>query len=65
MTTLKQFAIELPAIRDEAKALWGEEWSGKIEEAVQGKPKYQYHLQQMLTSNDPVKYLKENSGKEK
>lgn len=23
MTTLKQFAIELPAIRDEAKVIWG------------------------------------------
>ena len=75
MTTLKEFAIEIPALRDEAKARWGEDQSfdyykTSTEGLVQAIPKshpvlgYQHHLQQMLISDNPVKYLKDHSGKE-
>jgi len=51
---------------DFAKALWGEELEyvyinrggGKpLEESL---PRYKFHLQQMVISNDPIKYLGEN-----
>ena len=61
--TLKEFAIELPALRDEAKALWGE---GNLK-VSEGPFKYSWklYLVEMLMSDDPVKYLKDNSKREK
>lgn len=54
---------------DFAKALWGEDiiewWGGeermvKPDDLVIGTPKWQYHLQQMVIVDDPIKYLGEN-----
>ena len=39
---------------DFAKALWGD-YSG-----VDSLPTWQYHLRQMVISDDPIKYLEEN-----
>ena len=56
--TLSELAQELPALKDEAKHLWGDEEKNwplyKIKD-------YQFHLQQMLISDNPTKYLKENT----
>ena len=60
---LRELAIELPALRDEAKALWGDEkvLVLGIKNATLGMSAWQYHLRQMIVSDDPVKYLKEHS----
>lgn len=48
-----------------AKALWGEELSGYINNGKQGLETYplkawQYHLQQMVMADDPIKYLEDH-----
>ena len=56
-----------------AKALWGDEWHHntfivpkELSKRFAGtneldiKPLYMYHLQRMVISDDPIKYLKEN-----
>lgn len=50
-----------------AKALWGEEaaysWSGDVvpaEPDETAEPMWQYHLQQMVIAEDPIKYLGEH-----
>lgn len=56
---------------DFAKALWGEEeiavesgnnipMYGKRLSLIQKIPCWQYHLQNMVIADDPIKYLKEN-----
>lgn len=48
---------------DFAKALWGEEWAHKLIDNVplgRSNPAWQYHLQQMVIANDPIRYLGEN-----
>lgn len=40
---------------DFAKALWGDGWN-----ATSTQPNWQYHLQQMVIAEDPIKYLGEN-----
>ena len=64
--TLKEFAIEIPALRDEAKARWGEGLPEAGADYYYDGPEtnFEWHLQQMLISDDPVKYLKDHSGKE-
>lgn len=44
--TLKELSLELPALKDEAKHVFGEN--------------YPAHLVMMIYSDDAVKYLKEN-----
>lgn len=44
---------------DFAKALWGEEPSSNYF-GKPGIPYWQYHLQQMVIAEDPIKYLGEN-----
>ena len=58
---------------DFAKALWGDEYyhetfivPKELNESFAGtrhldvKPMWQYHLQQMVVADDPIKYLEEN-----
>jgi hypothetical protein len=54
-----------------AKALWGEEEQAYELHIPFGRdglnikyvsPKWQYHLQQMVIADDPIKYLEENYG---
>lgn len=48
---------------DFAKALWGEEWYRGITPdmpAPDHKQTWQHHLQQMVISEDPIKYLGNN-----
>lgn len=75
--TLSELAQELPALRDEAKHMWGEEKADYYVEYVSGENaqwledyldgawvstnQWQYHLQQMLISDNPSKYLRENT----
>lgn len=57
--TLQELAHNLPAIRDEAKALWGEEpYHASPYFAL---PTYLHHLVMMLLSDNPTQYLKENT----
>ena len=41
---------------DFAKAFWGERL---IESSISGNEGWQYHLQQMVISKDPIKYLEQ------
>jgi hypothetical protein len=73
--TIQELAHEIPALRDEAKHLWGEEPWVYIENGIWNemelppraynpidtKPYWEYKLHEMLDSPDPVKYLKENT----
>lgn len=48
---------------DFAKALWGEDiYNSKVDsgDSYNGTLIWQYHLQQMVISSDPIKYLGEN-----
>lgn len=49
---------------DFAKALWGDNevivYSDTYEDIHEYLPNWQYHLQQMVIANDPIKYLGEN-----
>lgn len=53
---------------DFAKALWGEEvkrWTGEpghtgVSRITWSMPEWQIHLQQMVISDDPIKYLGDN-----
>ena len=68
--TLSEFAIEISALRDEAKVLWGYRKGKIINNGVPGGKEivlnigYKEHLYLMIESKDPVKYLKDHSGKE-
>ena len=58
--TLKEFATELSALKDEAKQLFGvEEYDYAHKKEY--NPGWQYHFEHMILSNDPVKYLKDHS----
>lgn len=60
---LKAYNIyELIFSHDFAKAFWGEEMitslsAGKGEFSAEYIPEWQYHLQKMVISPDPIKYL--------
>lgn len=60
--TLSEFAIEIPAIRDEARVLWGEQlvesWND-YDRTVLGTG-WKFHLIEMLISDDSEQYLKDN-----
>jgi len=51
---------------DFAKALWGDGWMPALEDIANGypeseaQPDWQYHLQQMVIADDPIKYLGEH-----
>lgn len=45
---------------DFAKALWGEEDAAVKDGLFINWPNWQYHLQQMVIADDPIKYLGEN-----
>ncbi len=47
---------------DFAKALWGEttNTAGTLDNRVSALDGWQYHLQQMVIADDPIKYLGEN-----
>lgn len=58
--TLRRFAPILIFNHDFAKALWPPD-----DETLEGftstdNPMWQYHLQQMVIAQDPIKYLSEN-----
>ena len=63
--TLKEFATELPALRDEAKALWLVSNSKVLTEdgtwQNYEEKYYMNKLHELIESDDPVKYLKDNS----
>lgn len=61
--TLKEWVLEIPAVRDEAKVLFGVSCihSGGNHYPDGCVPQYIYHLEQLLKSDDPEKYLKENT----
>lgn len=50
--------------KDFAKALWGEELitsgSDSLDDSYWELESWQYHLQQMVIADDPIKYLGEN-----
>lgn len=89
--TLKELALNLPAIKDEAKHIWGEDrysrrkvvisdhraFSTIRTSGISKKPKtyekmvrhtvhgWKRHIQNMIESDDPEQYLKDNMPKEK
>lgn len=67
MTTLKELAQEAKAIQDEARHIWpGYELPPIAAKFIGKNPRHnwQFHLTQMLLSDDPVKYLRDNSPNE-
>lgn len=68
MATLKEFIIDLPAIKAEAKILWGDrriknvvELPDRMQTFYVVKSGWEYHLEQLLKSDDPQKYYRENA----
>ena len=65
--TIKEYAVEIPSLIHEAKALWGEEPTpylqlGKYgQRAIVYPPRWAYHFEMMQRSNDPVEYLEKNT----
>lgn len=61
-------AYEIIFNHDFARALWGEDIFIRPPEDFNNDssrytlPNWQYHLQQMVISEDPIKYLEENAG---
>jgi len=76
--TLKEWAEEIPALRDEAKNIFGGEpeevpisqthyirENGRVVQHEIYLQKWEYHIQQMLLSDDPSQYLRLNTPKRK
>jgi len=80
MSTLQEWIIDIPAVRDEAKALWGASpvlmniemrhiddpiYTDQEAPFAVTKPAYLYHLETMLKSDNPVEYYEQHKPKGK
>lgn len=60
--TLEDLARELPRLQELAKALWGKGSNGWDKISKDGKAytdHWQFHLQQLVVADNPIKYLEE------
>ena len=55
--TMAEYIEEIIILQDVAKRIWGESES---QSKMMPQKHWEYHIQEMVISNDPSKYLEEN-----